>query len=121
MVGLPEGLLLLLLFAFAGLFFVGLAFELLLDLAIDELGFEHVVLHPLDVLHLEIMQLVRDCFRVRYLPVVLRHQLLLHLLVKRLHLHLVQLFPLMLHTLLVLLLPLLNIFLDISLSEYIRH
>ena len=71
LVCLSEGLHLLERLFLALSLLVGLARQLFFDLAVDELGLEDLVLHPLDILHLELVQLLVDDLCVGHLALVL--------------------------------------------------
>ena len=92
-----------------------------MHLPVDEVSLEPLLLESLDVVHLELVELLADGLRVLLLPVVLRYQLRLHLLVISLHLRAVQLLPLFLNLLVMFLLPVLVLLLDVPLREDIAH
>ncbi len=121
LVCLSEGLHLLERLLLALGLLVGLARQLFLDLAVDELGLEDLVLHPLDILHLELVQLLVDDLCVGHLALVLVNQLLLDLLVEGLHLGVVKLQPLLVDAFLVIRLPLLDGQLDLTLCQHVTH
>jgi len=120
LVCLAEDLLLLEQLFLALLVLISLAVELFLDLAVDEFRLEHLILHALNVLHLERVELVVDDLGIRHLSTVLIYQLLLHLLVEGLHLGLVEFLPLLVEFVIVSLLPGPECFLEFSLCKYVR-
>lgn len=120
-IGPPESFLLLLLLVLALPFLLGLSLELLFDLPVDEISLEPLLLYPLDVVHLELVELLADGLGVLLLAVELSYQLRLYLLIVGLHLRAVKFLPFLLEFLLVIALPLLVVLLDVSLGEDIRE
>ena len=94
-VGLDRGLFLLAL-EFANFF----AFQVLLDLTLDQLAFKHLFLQSFDVGNLELFELVADGFGVLHLLVVLAFELLTHFLVVLSHFLLFEVFPVLIDLLL---------------------
>ena len=94
-VGLDRGLFLLAL-EFANFF----AFQVLLDLTLDQLAFKHLFLQSFDVGNLELFELVADGFGVLHLLVVLAFELLTHFLVVLSHFLLLEVFPVLIDLLL---------------------
>ena len=94
-VGLDRGLFLLAL-EFANFF----AFQVLLDLTLDQLAFKHLFLQSFDVGNLELFELVADGFSVLHLLVVLAFELLTHFLIILSHFLLFEVFPVLIDLLL---------------------
>ena len=120
-IGPSESLLLLLLLVLALPFLLGLSLEFLFNLPVDEISLEPLLLNPLDVIHLELVELLADGLGVLLLAVELSYQLRLYLLIVGLHLRAVKFLPFLLKSLLMIALPLLVVLLDVSLGEYIRE
>jgi hypothetical protein len=95
-VRLAEGLLLLLLLTATLPLLFGFTLEFFGDLSVDEVSLESLLLHALDIVHLELMELLANSLGVLLLAVELSYQLSFDLLVISLHLRMIQLLPLFL-------------------------